>query len=174
VKGGAASGPPGRVSYFIDALIRCLNGLGAREVSGLQCPVHYDSLRQAMKEVVVRTADANPQLGLDCEIVAHNGLHPSVDFHFAAAPVQVLTLIRTRPAPAQQAALELWLEDMGGIRHDAPIPAPSIWRHEIPAGDCRVGLSFAAVHPWADYVCPKFQAFPPLFNPTITLKPRGP
>ena len=67
LRGGQAAGEPGRASYFTQALIECLDGAGARDVTGTDCPVNYSSLATALKAAVALVAGAK-KLALFCPL----------------------------------------------------------------------------------------------------------
>jgi hypothetical protein len=171
VKGQQAAGEPGEVSYFTQALIDCLNGMGARDASGHDCPINHASLATAVKESVTRVADEK-ELPLACSVLTVADLDVAVDFHLAQAPIPVMTLVECLPAAAHLAASRLWLEDSTSKTHDAPNPRRARWRHKVPAGSCVVQANYAEGDAWEEFALQGI-AVPPLFKPTIRVKPRG-
>jgi hypothetical protein len=173
VKGQQAGGDPGKVSYFTEALRECLNGMGARDASGPDCPVDHISLARAVMEYVDRMREEK-NLPLGCDLTAIMQLPVAADVHMATAPVQVMTLIECLPAAAHTAATRLWIEDSAGVSHEAvDNPRPRRWRHKIPAGTCTVQATFFPGDRWVNFLL-SGPAVPPLFNPTCVVIPRSP
>jgi hypothetical protein len=167
--GRSAAGPPAQKSYFTQALLECLSGLGARDASGDTAPVDLVSLSSAMREFMDRLAEES-KLPLRCNIMNDMLLPTPADLHVAGMPVKVLTVIACEPQTAHAVA-KLTLQDSSGqqiVRTEVDVKP---WRLTIPVGKYVVGASFDPAHPYANYTQPVL-AVPPVFKPKVSILAR--
>ena len=108
VRKGVAHGPPGGgVSYFTEALIRCLDRLGASSsvVAGGRWCVTTESLRLGMEALMKRTPLPDGSWG-ECDVrgSCNNRVHPTI-LHTLPGPARVLATITYHPEPCARVRL---------------------------------------------------------------------
>jgi hypothetical protein len=165
-KGQSAAGEPGKESYFTDALIKCLDGMGARDASGAVCPVDHVSLGIALKELIGRVSEESG-IAMRCSVAGEALLPLAADLHLATPPVQVLMTLLCRP-PEAHAVASLSVKHPGGrtpLRRRDPSPL----RVVILAGRCSIGVQFERLDPWESEDVDMI-AYPPVFRPDIVIR----
>jgi hypothetical protein len=168
--GRPAAGPPGQKSYFTQALLRCLAGMGARDVSGPLAPVDLVSLSSAIREFMDRLREESGE-PLSCNIVSDMRLPTPVDLHLAAMPVDVLTIISCQPEAAHAVA-RLAVHDSAGNRAVRTAVENRPWKLTVPVGKCVVEALFDGAHPYDDLTQPAI-AHPPVFKPIVSIAARA-
>jgi hypothetical protein len=141
VFGGQAHAPPsGHVSYFTQALIRCLDGLGASSpYDGRIWKVNTDSLSWAMQTCMARTKVLDDQRGV-CENRGPSSRR--TDLHELSGTPRVMTTIGYDPPAALEFA-NLSLISAAGRPVPPRLPsAPEPWETEAEAGDYKAAATF--------------------------------
>ena len=162
-EGRQAFGPSGKVSFFTEQLIRCLNGLGAQNKAGQKWRVTTQSLRTGLTTVIPRL----PPVGgkrITCDCGNGKSNFPT-DLHFAADPVPVLMNLTLDPMHAAADA-RLYMKDRSNNRTDRSNPDPSPWQLEVVSGWYIVGAEFSKVYQNVEL---DFDAaYPPEFTPVLS------
>lgn len=139
VFGEQAHAPVGDVSFFTQALIRCLDGLGASSpFDGVKWRVTTDSLGEAMKMCMQRTRVRENERGF-CASTPDSWR--STVIHELAGTPRVMTTIGYNPANALGFA-DLSLTPADGRPPIRRTPLPEPWDAEAEAGDYEVSASF--------------------------------
>lgn len=128
-------------SYFVEALIECLDHFGAGNDFGTgQFTVRMESLKEALNERLQRMAVkyAQPALGLGLQTDPGLPLHdPNLHF-IAPADALVQSSVQITPPPAHAVA-EIRLQ---GPQSHSRSPSEAPWLLEIPPGDYDVTVDF--------------------------------
>jgi hypothetical protein len=144
--GDSAAGPANAKSYFAEALIDCLNGMGARPPVGGFAPVDLVSLGQALLERVDRLAsEAKPRpLPLRCTMDAHFQVPAGMQLplHQAKVPVKVMTTVTCRPTAADKAATITVIDESGSPPQVRPANGGDPWRLTVQSGPCEIAATF--------------------------------
>jgi Caspase domain len=160
--GDSAAGPPNGKSYLSEALIDCLNGMGARAPVGAFAPVDLVSLGQALLERVDRLA-REASLPLRCTMDSHFQVPTGMQLplHQAKVPVRVMTTVTCRPTAAAAAAT-ITVNDGSGRPQVRPANSGNPWRLTVQSGQCNVAATFDPTIPFSDLSI-DFIATPPVF-----------
>jgi hypothetical protein len=165
--GQSAAGPANGKSYFCQALIDCLNGMGARAGVGDVASVDHVSLGSALRERVDRIAE-DRSIPLRCVGGGDVMLPQPVQLHRARLPVDVQATITCRPEAADAAATII-VDDTSGIQKVRPVNLDRPWRLILRSGACRVSATFAAGHPFVNLEI-NAMIIPPLFPIPLEIK----
>jgi hypothetical protein len=165
--GQSAAGPANGKSYFCQALIECLNGMGARAGVGNVASVDHVSLGSALRERVDRIAE-DRSIPLRCVAGGDVMLPQPVQLHRAKLPVDVQATITCSPENADAAATVI-VDDTSGIQQVRPANVDRRWRLILRSGACRVSATFAAGHPFVDLEIDAM-IIPPLFQIPLEIK----
>jgi Caspase domain len=162
--GKSAAGAPWQTSYFTQALLACLNGMGSRYPDGEYAPVDHESLGTALKELIARETT----LKLQCDMDGPSNLQSAVDLHLAPMPVKVLTSILCQPLEAHEAA-RISVTDVTGEYISRETTDKNPWKLAMTAGKCTLRAEFDSMALYQDIEIEDI-AFPPLFRRKIKVQ----
>ena len=168
--GKSATGPPGKQSYFVEALTQCLNGTGVSPRLDDSDPyaVSTASLGSALSSVIPWLEKQNFDVSMSYEIGGSTNLPPK-RIHFPAEPFEVLASILCIPDKAHTIAT-LDLADSQGISHLRGATSSEPWRLKVHSGACTIKGTFAS--DFKDFAR-EVRAFPPIMNKTIQVDSQG-
>lgn len=162
--GKSAVGVPWQTSYFTQALLKCLNGMGSRYPDGEYAPVDHESLGTALKELIAREAT----LKLECDTDGPSNLQSAVDLHLAPMPVKVLTSIHCQPPEAHEVG-HISITDVTGEYISRETSDKNPWKLAITAGKCTLRAEFDSTALYQDVEIEDI-AFPPSFRRKIKVQ----
>jgi len=155
--GDQAFGRANKPSYFADALLRGLGGLGSDRNEG-----HWQVSTTQLKKAIDAELSRREGSGSNQQIPSTDDLTTFV-LHRLKGPPEVPVVVACAPREANAEAT-LSCRRGGEVLHQRP-PAPLPWKLRLRAGSYEFEADFAASAPFRAcvdeyYVCPPFQTVP--------------
>jgi hypothetical protein len=157
-----AHGPStGGVSFFTDAILRCLDSLGAGSpLVGPKWRVTTESLRAAMEELMRRTVLPDGSLGKCDASLSSNTFGPPTVLHTLPGAARTLATVTYQPEAALEFA-SLSVERAGVPLVKRVKPAPEPWKLELEVAQYDIRARFPGGQ-YADSVLPAQLLAPPV------------
>jgi hypothetical protein len=140
--GEQAHGPPGGISYFAQALIRCWDGFGAGTTysGGNRWWVDTDSLGTALRQLMYRTKIPQGGFGA-CQVLSDTSTPAPTALH-ELPTAHTLAEIRYNPLTALDFCNLSCVRTGSGLKPYTRGPSPNPWQIEVEAGEYDIGATF--------------------------------
>lgn len=153
-----AHAEPGKVSFYTQALLACLEKMGARGQNAGRWEIATSSLGQAMKYYLKRLTPSGLE-PLICDVGGRSNFDTVI--HYFVGTAYVMSSIDCEPSAALPVA-QFFLRNGSTFVKSRVTSEPNPWELEVPAGNYDIEVKFRITQ-YVDKVCP--QLMQPPFTP---------